>query len=92
MCSRCAGWSAIWQRPALAGGSQASGAAHCPECRQPGDLVGAGGGSLRAEQQVLLELVVEDQEVGLKRMRAGEVAACVCAASVRHGARIQIIT
>ena len=33
-----------------------------------------------AEQQVLLELVVEDQEVGLKRMRAGEVAACVCAA------------
>lgn len=34
----------------------------------------------RAEQQVLLELVVEDQEVGLKRMRAGEVAACVCAA------------
>jgi LysR family transcriptional regulator, chromosome initiation inhibitor len=33
-----------------------------------------------AEQQVLLDLVVEDQEVGLKRMRAGEVAACVCAA------------
>ncbi|MGP0171694.1 LysR family transcriptional regulator ArgP [Pseudomonas sp. NCHU5208] len=33
-----------------------------------------------AEQRLLLELVVEDQEVGLKRMRAGEVAACVCAA------------
>ncbi|WP_439859535.1 LysR family transcriptional regulator ArgP [Pseudomonas sp. MBLB4136] len=33
-----------------------------------------------AEQRVLLDLVVEDQEVGLKRMRAGEVAACVCAA------------
>ena len=33
-----------------------------------------------AEQRVLMELVVEDQEVGLKRMRAGEVAACVCAA------------
>lgn len=31
-------------------------------------------------QKVLLELVVEDQEVGLKRMRAGEVAGCVCAA------------
>ncbi|MFZ6045166.1 LysR family transcriptional regulator ArgP [Pseudomonas sp. CR3202] len=37
-------------------------------------------GSFCAEQQVLMELVVEDQEVGLKRMRAGEVAACVCAA------------
>ncbi|WP_439887644.1 LysR family transcriptional regulator ArgP [Pseudomonas sp. MBLB4123] len=33
-----------------------------------------------AEQGVLLDLVVEDQDVGLKRMRAGEVAACVCAA------------
>ncbi len=33
-----------------------------------------------AGQRVLLDLVVEDQEVGLKRMRAGEVAACVCAA------------
>tara|TARA_R110000868_G_scaffold85919_3_gene241356 strand:- start:5919 stop:6815 length:897 start_codon:yes stop_codon:yes gene_type:complete len=29
-------------------------------------------------QGLLLELVVEDQDVGLKRMRAGEVAACVC--------------
>ncbi|MNF71358.1 Chromosome initiation inhibitor [compost metagenome] len=37
-------------------------------------------GDFCAEQQVLIELVVEDQEVGLKRMRAGEVAACVCAA------------
>ena len=33
-----------------------------------------------AGHRVLLELVVEDQEVGLKRMRAGDVAACVCAA------------
>lgn len=33
-----------------------------------------------AEHRVLLDLVVEDQDVGLKRMRAGEVAACVCAA------------
>ncbi|TBV03489.1 LysR family transcriptional regulator ArgP [Phytopseudomonas dryadis] len=33
-----------------------------------------------ARHRVLLELVVEDQEVGLKRMRAGDVAACVCAA------------
>ncbi|MBA4288774.1 MAG: ArgP/LysG family DNA-binding transcriptional regulator [Pseudomonas sp.] len=31
------------------------------------------------DQRLLLDLVVEDQEVGLKRMRAGEVAACVCA-------------
>ncbi len=31
------------------------------------------------EQKLLLDLLVEDQEVGLKRMRAGEVAACVCA-------------
>ncbi|MCY1514009.1 HTH-type transcriptional regulator ArgP [compost metagenome] len=37
-------------------------------------------GGFCAEQRVLIELVVEDQEVGLKRMRAGEVAACVCAA------------
>jgi len=33
-----------------------------------------------AGQRVLLDHVVEDQDVGLKRMRAGEVAACVCAA------------
>lgn len=33
-----------------------------------------------ATHEVLLELVVEDQAVGLKRMRAGDVAACVCAA------------
>ncbi|NBA95640.1 LysR family transcriptional regulator ArgP [Pseudomonas sp. R5(2019)] len=32
-----------------------------------------------AEQHLLLDHVVEDQEVGLKRMRAGEVAACLCA-------------
>lgn len=37
-------------------------------------------GDFCAERRVLLELVVEDQEVGLKRMRAGEVAGCVCAA------------
>lgn len=35
-------------------------------------------GAFCAEQQVLLDMVVEDQEVGLKRMRAGEVAACLC--------------
>lgn len=33
-----------------------------------------------AEQRLLMDLVVEDQEVGLKRMRAGEVAGCICAA------------
>lgn len=36
-------------------------------------------GAFCAEQSVLLDLVVEDQEVSLKRMRAGEVAACLCA-------------
>ncbi|WP_163557996.1 LysR family transcriptional regulator ArgP [Halomonas sp. NO4] len=30
---------------------------------------------------VLLDLVVEDQDVGLKRLRDGEVAACLCASS-----------
>ncbi|MFF7708160.1 ArgP/LysG family DNA-binding transcriptional regulator [Pseudomonas sp. NPDC007930] len=37
-------------------------------------------GSFCSEHGLLLDLVVEDQDVGLKRMRAGEVAACVCAA------------
>ena len=37
-------------------------------------------GDFCAEHKLLLDLVVEDQDVGLKRMRAGEVAACVCAA------------
>lgn len=32
-----------------------------------------------AEYGVVLDHVLEDQAVGLKRMRAGEVAACVCA-------------
>lgn len=36
-------------------------------------------GDFSARTQVLLDLVVEDQEVGLKRMRAGEVAGCLCA-------------
>jgi len=36
-------------------------------------------GDFCAAHRVLLDLVVEDQDVGLKRMRAGEVAACVCA-------------
>lgn len=31
------------------------------------------------EQALLFDLLVEDQDVGLKRMRAGEVAACLCA-------------
>lgn len=30
-------------------------------------------------QNLLLELLVDDQDVGLRRMRAGEVAGCVCA-------------
>ncbi|MGX1123558.1 LysR family transcriptional regulator ArgP [Pseudomonas defluvii] len=35
-------------------------------------------GEFCAEQRLLLDMVVEDQDVGLKRMRAGEVAACLC--------------
>ncbi|PRB83769.1 LysR family transcriptional regulator ArgP [Pseudomonas sp. MYb185] len=30
-------------------------------------------------QELLLELLVDDQDVGLRRMRAGEVVGCVCA-------------
>jgi LysR family transcriptional regulator (chromosome initiation inhibitor) len=37
-------------------------------------------GDFVAEHRLLLDHVVEDQDVGLKRMRAGEVAACICAA------------
>lgn len=37
-------------------------------------------GGFCSEHGLLLDLVVEDQDVGLKRMRAGDVAACVCAA------------
>ena len=36
-------------------------------------------GEFCARHRLLLELLVEDQDVGLKRMRAGDVAACVCA-------------
>ncbi|WP_213875155.1 LysR family transcriptional regulator ArgP [Pseudomonas sp. dw_358] len=36
-------------------------------------------GDFCAEEGLLLDLVVEDQDVSLKRMRAGEVAACLCA-------------
>ncbi|WP_273819455.1 LysR family transcriptional regulator ArgP [Pseudomonas asplenii] len=36
-------------------------------------------GDFCVANHLLLDLVVEDQTVGLKRMRAGEVAACVCA-------------
>ncbi|MGX5220637.1 LysR family transcriptional regulator ArgP [Pseudomonas segetis] len=36
-------------------------------------------GQFCADKHLLLELVVEDQDVGLKRMRAGDVAGCVCA-------------
>ncbi|QXI29722.1 LysR family transcriptional regulator ArgP [Pseudomonas vanderleydeniana] len=36
-------------------------------------------GAFCVANHLLLDLVVEDQTVGLKRMRAGEVAACLCA-------------
>jgi LysR family transcriptional regulator (chromosome initiation inhibitor) len=35
-------------------------------------------GDFCAAHQLLTDLVVEDQDVGLKRMRAGDVAACLC--------------
>ncbi len=44
-------------------------------------------GDFCAERRVLLDLVVEDQEVGLKRMRAGEVAGCVCGSARPVAAR-----
>lgn len=46
-------------------------------------------GSFITRQPLLLELLVEDQDVGLRRMQAGEVAACVCAgARPVAGARV----
>lgn len=36
-------------------------------------------GAFFQAQEVLFDLVVEDQDVALKRMRAGDVAACLCA-------------
>src|SRR5690606_28636693 len=45
-----------------------------------------------AEYGVVLDHVLEDQAVGLKRMRAGEVAACVCAVErPLAGARSQFL-
>ncbi|MDR6229043.1 LysR family transcriptional regulator (chromosome initiation inhibitor) [Pseudomonas sp. SORGH_AS199] len=42
------------------------------------------------EQGLLLDLVVEDQDVVLRRMRAGEVAACLCASGQPlAGARVR---
>ena len=38
-------------------------------------------GLLCREENLLLEMLVEDQDVGLRRMRAGEVAGCVCASA-----------
>jgi LysR family transcriptional regulator (chromosome initiation inhibitor) len=42
---------------------------------------------------LLLDLVIEDQEVGLQRMREGDVAACLCSSSQPiAGARAVLIT
>lgn len=49
-------------------------------------------GGFCAEHHLLLDLVVEDQDVGLKRMRAGEVAACLCGSERPvAGARSQLL-
>ena len=49
-------------------------------------------GDFCAEQRLLLEHLVEDQDVGLKRMRAGEVAACLCASErPLAGARAELL-
>jgi LysR family transcriptional regulator (chromosome initiation inhibitor) len=49
-------------------------------------------GDFCAEHHLLLDLVVEDQDVGLKRMRAGEVAACLCGSERPvAGARSQLL-
>ncbi|QIB52749.1 LysR family transcriptional regulator ArgP [Pseudomonas sp. OIL-1] len=36
---------------------------------------------LCASERLLLDLLVDDQDVGLRRMRAGEVAGCLCASA-----------
>ncbi|PPS28903.1 LysR family transcriptional regulator [Pseudomonas amygdali pv. morsprunorum] len=49
-------------------------------------------GAFCTEHRLLLDLVVEDQDVGLKRMRAGEVAACLCGSERPvAGARSQLL-
>lgn len=49
-------------------------------------------GDFCAEHHLLLDLVVEDQDVGLKRMRAGDVAACICGSERPvAGARSQVL-
>ncbi|RMR24595.1 Chromosome initiation inhibitor [Pseudomonas syringae pv. persicae] len=49
-------------------------------------------GDFCTRHRLLLDLVVEDQDVGLKRMRAGEVAACLCgSARPVAGARSQLL-
>ncbi|UAW99301.1 LysR family transcriptional regulator ArgP [Halopseudomonas nanhaiensis] len=37
--------------------------------------------ALCRQERLLLDMLVEDQDVGLRRMRAGEVAGCVCASA-----------
>ncbi|MCF5757805.1 ArgP/LysG family DNA-binding transcriptional regulator, partial [Pseudomonas syringae] len=49
-------------------------------------------GAFCTQHRLLLDLVVEDQDVGLKRMRAGEVAACLCGSERPvAGARSQLL-
>lgn len=49
-------------------------------------------GDFCTRHRLLLDLVVEDQDVGLKRMRAGEVAACLCGSERPvAGARSQLL-
>ncbi len=38
-------------------------------------------GPLCRDERLLLDLLVDDQDVGLRRMRAGEVAGCVCSSA-----------
>ena len=35
-------------------------------------------GEVSIREALLLDLVVEDQDIGLRRMREGDVAACLC--------------
>ncbi|MBY5968942.1 LysR family transcriptional regulator ArgP [Halomonas denitrificans] len=46
-------------------------------------------GDYLKHQAITLDLVIEDQDVGLERMRKGEVAACLCASDTPvQGARV----
>jgi LysR family transcriptional regulator (chromosome initiation inhibitor) len=61
-----------WRR-----GPHPRGAAHRRQCRQPGHLVRAGGGRLRGDAPVLVDVAVDDQDHTAEWLRSGAVLAAV---------------